>query len=339
MVINCHPTEARTVTLDIGGYDVTGSTATLYDIGGTASSITAQNDYDYGAPSGEIQITESTIGAGNTITYAFPAHSCTAVVLSGSPGTGPDQTSPTLAITSPSPGAGVSGTIEITGTADDNASVATVEVRIDDGAYDLASGTTNWSYTWDTTTVPDGEHTITAKATDTSGNIEVAQVSVNVLNAGGEMVDVFADSASPHSGEIISGSVTDLQADDEVYMQVRSGRDGSGRKLRVTLTVANCGYTPGEVGRLNYEFNGHAIPSNNYSISFYNYTSKEYDGVGGGTIGEADVTFAGGVDDGSPYIASTGEMKVFISGPHLPKGSADEDLFMDLWKWTLEILP
>jgi len=88
MVINRHPTESRTVTLTVGGYDV-GTTATLYDLGGTASSIIAQNDWDYGDPSGEIAITELALPATNPFTYGFPAHSCTAVVFAGTPGPRP----------------------------------------------------------------------------------------------------------------------------------------------------------------------------------------------------------------------------------------------------------
>jgi len=82
MVINRHPTEARAATLSIGGYTVN-STATRYDLGGASSSILAQNDWELGNPSGEIGITESSFAASNPFTYDFPAHSCTALVFSG----------------------------------------------------------------------------------------------------------------------------------------------------------------------------------------------------------------------------------------------------------------
>jgi len=82
MVINRHPSESRMVSLTINGYDV-GTTATLYDVGGTASSIVAQNDYDYGEPSGQVNITETIVPASNPFIHDFPAHSCTAVIFRG----------------------------------------------------------------------------------------------------------------------------------------------------------------------------------------------------------------------------------------------------------------
>jgi hypothetical protein len=182
MVINRHPTDPRTVTLDIGGYDVTGTTAVLYDIGGTASSITAQNDLDYGRPSGEIRITRSEIPASNTMVHSFPAHSCTAMVLSGSPYEGVDRGSPTVTISAPLPGSEVAATVEIRGRATDDVSLARVEVRIDDKAYQVAIGGEEWTYTCDTTTLTPGEHVITAKATDGAGNIRLAQVPIQVPN-------------------------------------------------------------------------------------------------------------------------------------------------------------
>jgi len=59
------------------------------------------------------------------------------------------------------------GTVQITGTASSaRSSVQSVEVRIDGGSYRLATGTSVWKYSWDTTGYPNGAHTITARAFD-----------------------------------------------------------------------------------------------------------------------------------------------------------------------------
>jgi endo-1,4-beta-xylanase len=71
-----------------------------------------------------------------------------------------DTTAPTGSFSSPTAGSTVSGTITVRGTASDNVAVATVEVRVDSGAYRLASGTTNWSHSIDTTGYSDGSHTL-----------------------------------------------------------------------------------------------------------------------------------------------------------------------------------
>ena len=87
---------------------------------------------------------------------------------------------PTVEITYPDEGQTVSGTITIMGTADDpDGTVEEVEVKIDEGDWQTATGTTSWSYEWDTTMVPDGFHTIWARSYD--GDLYSAEVRVNVF--------------------------------------------------------------------------------------------------------------------------------------------------------------
>jgi uncharacterized membrane protein len=74
---------------------------------------------------------------------------------------------PTVTITSPLPGSTISGTFEILGTASDpEGTLQRVEIRMDDGNWIEVSGTTTWSYDWDTTSVSDGQHMITVRAYD-----------------------------------------------------------------------------------------------------------------------------------------------------------------------------
>ena len=62
------------------------------------------------------------------------------------------------------------GTVLVTGTASSaRETVRSVEVRIDSGAYQPATGTTAWSYLWNTTGYGNGPHTVTARAFD--GNV------------------------------------------------------------------------------------------------------------------------------------------------------------------------
>jgi hypothetical protein len=96
----------------------------------------------------------------------------------------PDSTPPTAVIASPAPGATVSGTTSVTGTASDNAAVATVQVAVDGGTWQTASGTASWSWSWNTTSLTNGSHTLAARANDASGNLSnVATESVTVSNS------------------------------------------------------------------------------------------------------------------------------------------------------------
>jgi len=62
------------------------------------------------------------------------------------------------------------GTVLITGTASSaRETVRSVEVRMDSGVYNTATGTDAWSYLWNTTGYANGPHTVTARAFD--GNV------------------------------------------------------------------------------------------------------------------------------------------------------------------------
>lgn len=93
-----------------------------------------------------------------------------------------DTTPPTVAISSPSSGATVSGAVSVAGTAGDNVGLSSVAVAVDGGPWTTASGTTSWSYSLDTTSLSNSSHTVAAKATDKSGNTTTASESVTVQN-------------------------------------------------------------------------------------------------------------------------------------------------------------
>ncbi|MDI6917719.1 MAG: Ig-like domain-containing protein [Thermoplasmatales archaeon] len=90
---------------------------------------------------------------------------------------------PTVTIISPSENDSVANTITITGTANDtDGIVQKVEIKIDAGSWVNATGTTSWSYKWDTTTVSNGEHTIYARSFDGANYSTMQSVTVNVGN-------------------------------------------------------------------------------------------------------------------------------------------------------------
>jgi Big-like domain-containing protein len=81
----------------------------------------------------------------------------------------PDNTPPTVSITSPASGATVSDTITVTATASDNVGVAGVQFFLD-GVPGADDTSTPYSVSWDTTTAGNGSHTLTAVARDAAGN-------------------------------------------------------------------------------------------------------------------------------------------------------------------------
>jgi C1A family cysteine protease len=61
-------------------------------------------------------------------------------------------------------------------------SITGVEVKIDSGSWDTATGTTSWFYDWNTTSYSDGQHTIYARACYGTSYSDVNSVTVTVDN-------------------------------------------------------------------------------------------------------------------------------------------------------------
>ncbi len=95
---------------------------------------------------------------------------------------------PVVSITSPAAGA-VSGTVTIQATASDNVGVSSVTFLLDGVALGPADTTAPYTFSWNTTTVADGPHTITAEARDAANNVGTVAVSVTVQNGTGGGTD------------------------------------------------------------------------------------------------------------------------------------------------------
>ena len=95
----------------------------------------------------------------------------------------PDTTPPTVVITAPAANSSVSGTVTVTASASDNIGVASIQFKLDDANLGAEITTPPYTFTWNTTTVANGTHTLTAVARDVAGNIATsAPESVTAAN-------------------------------------------------------------------------------------------------------------------------------------------------------------
>jgi hypothetical protein len=95
-----------------------------------------------------------------------------------------DTTPPTVAVTSPTADAEVSAALIVRADASDNVEVVAVQFFVDGSPLGTADTAVPYAVTWDTTTVPDGRHTLTAVARDGAGNTaNAAPVTVTVSTA------------------------------------------------------------------------------------------------------------------------------------------------------------
>src|SRR3954468_5642979 len=105
---------------------------------------------------GSVLIAAFVVGVVAPAAYAAPSSSrtCTRKCTTSTS----DTTPPSVSIATPSSGASVSGTTTVSGSATDNASLAKVEVSVDSGPAQLATGTSSWTWSMDTRTYATGSH-------------------------------------------------------------------------------------------------------------------------------------------------------------------------------------
>lgn len=99
---------------------------------------------------------------------------------------------PSVTITAPNDGATVSGSVPITADASDDKRVGQVEFLVDGSSIAVDSdGSDGWSASWDSGTVGDGSHTVSATATDTAGQTTTDSITVTVDNVNDPPVASF----------------------------------------------------------------------------------------------------------------------------------------------------
>jgi parallel beta-helix repeat protein len=103
-----------------------------------------------------------------------------------------DQTDPTVSITNPDGTTPVNGTIPFSATANDNCAVAMVEFFVDGSSVGNDSSSP-YGINWNTTSVSNGTHNLTAVAHDTSGNTQTSSIIVVDVNNVSIFFDDFED--------------------------------------------------------------------------------------------------------------------------------------------------
>jgi hypothetical protein len=92
-----------------------------------------------------------------------------------------DVLPPNISFIAPTAGTSVSGVITVQVSASDNVGVNSVTLNVDGVAMGTDNGSP-FSFVLDSAIVPNGSHTFTATAYDSSGNSSIASISVNVNN-------------------------------------------------------------------------------------------------------------------------------------------------------------
>ncbi len=149
-----------------------------------------------------------------------------------------DTTPPTVSITAPATGSTVSAAVTLSATASDNVGVAGVQFKLDGanlGAEDTAGP---YSMSWNTATVPNGTHTLTAVARDAAGNQTTsAAVSVTVNNVVPDTTPPTVSITGPAGGSTVSATiaVSATASDDVGVVGVQFKVDGANLGAEITV--------------------------------------------------------------------------------------------------------
>ncbi len=114
-----------------------------------------------------------------------------------------DTTPPTINITTPTNNSEVMGTIQIQASASDNIDINKIEFKLDGNL--LGEDTSApYSYSWNTLTIPNGSHQLSAIAYDTAGNQNTSSVTISVNN---DTTSPTISITSPRNGSWVKGII------------------------------------------------------------------------------------------------------------------------------------
>jgi hypothetical protein len=122
---------------------------------------------------------------------------------------GPAVVPPTVNVTAPVANATVSGSVTISANATDSKGVKNVQFKLDGNNLGAADTTSPYSVAWDTKTIANGTHALSAVVTNTNNVTATAtNVNVNVNNPSAPTVSFTA----PANGSTVSGSAVAVSA-------------------------------------------------------------------------------------------------------------------------------
>jgi hypothetical protein len=173
-----------------------------------------------GVPDGTY-ILEGTVDPDHLITESNATNNVTdtEIQISGSTvtvlsQTNPGSVPPTVAMTAPSDGADVSGTVQLqaTAAAGGSATVTSVQFLLDGQPLGAAVTAPPYTFSWAVGDTPLGDHTLSARVTDSSGNVATAApITVHVVSGGGgggtDITPPSVAIANPIANETLSGTV------------------------------------------------------------------------------------------------------------------------------------
>jgi hypothetical protein len=224
-----------------------------------------------------------------------------------------DATPPTVSFSAPAAGATVSGTVDVSASASDNVGVVGVQFSVN--GIDLGGEDTSAPYqvSWNTTSLANGQYTLTAVARDATGNASTTSRTVTVSNSAGLPPALLVPSSVViRQGSLSSGNAASAASDDNNYLVTRSAFSGLTALSQTELVFTDA---TGPVSRLDLLVRVKSTTSNTrVGVSLYNVTTGSWQEFTSTNVGSSETTLTASVTS-SPgsYIDASGKVTMRIS--------------------------
>ena len=223
-LVTANSTNPPPPALTISGVQAATPTTTGFQVS-WATSVAANSTVDYGTTAnyGSSTATNSSMvtshqvavtGLSGGTLYHFRVRSTDASNASASSpdmtfATAGDTTPPTVSVTAPAANATISGVTTVSANATDNIGVTSVQFKVDNANTGAAITAAPYNYSLNTSTLSNGNHILTAVASDAAGNAATsAGVAVKVSNASTDTTPPTVSVTAPANGATVSGTVS-----------------------------------------------------------------------------------------------------------------------------------
>lgn len=161
------------------------------------------------------------------------------------------QTAPlSVSITAPQAGATLSGTTTLSATPSTTSGLASIQFQLDGTNLGSPVTAAPYQYNWDTTTVSDGTHTLTAVATPTSGTpVTSAAITISVMNnttppSGNAIANPSMETANPANAKLpLNWQHSSWGTNSAAYSYLSTGHTGShSAKVQINSYTSGAAY-------------------------------------------------------------------------------------------------
>ena len=177
---------------------------------------------------------------------------------------------PSISILSPPDDSEVSGTIAVTGSATDengDHNIQKVEIKVNNGTWQVATGTVDWSFPMDTTTLQNGDITILARAFDLESSSTIAEIHLDVQNVEVQNAIPMITLSSPKDGAEIWETIT----------IAGNATDQDGTVVRVEISIDDGEWITVEgIDSWNFSWDSTSVDDGDHTIRVRAFDGEDY---------------------------------------------------------------